>query len=291
MRGSIIIGMISLSLGLSAQVKPIHILASVVSEDNRPMSNVMVINKRAGAGFIAEINGTFKTSPLKTDTLIVLCAGYNELLLSFHDSSVKENYPITIKMTKKIYKVKPTPVNPRIKPVDPKNNDPKVKPDSTKKDTTEDDYYDKDSWRLKQVTIYALKKPEEIRKEIESLGVKNTSDYGSYHSLSSPITALYEQFSKREQDKRKVAELENADRKKEVLRDLLALYINYDIIQLTDDEFEEFLTGIFMPEDFLKKATDYQIGEMIKRQYIEYKKYLKERYNYNSAYKKFNKAK
>ena len=252
----------------------------------------MVINKRLGQGFIAEINGTFKTSVLKSDTLIILCTGYTDHLLSFRDSITKELYPVTIHMTKKIYKPKQEPVNPKIKPVDPKNNsnDPKTKPDSTKKDTAEDDYYDKDSWHLKQVTIYALKKPEEIRKEIESLGVVNTSDYKSYNSLESPITALYERFSKREQDKRKVAELENADRKKEVLRDLLAMYISYDFIQLSEDEFEEFLNGLFMPDDFLKKANDYQIGEMIKRQYIDYKKFLKEKYDYNSAYKKFNKA-
>ena len=290
---SLICFIILLSAQSKSQPKPVTVFASVISEDYHGMSNVMVINKRLGQGFIAEINGTFKTSLLRSDTLIILCTGYSDHMLSFRDSTVRDLYPVTIHMTKKVYKPKQEPVNPRIKPVNPKNNphDPNVKPDSTKKDTAEDDYYDKNSWHLKQVTIYALKKPEEIRKEIESLGVENTNDYKSYSALSSPITALYERFSKREQDKRKVAELENADRKKEVLRDLLAMYISYDFIQLSEDEFEEFLNGLFMPDDFLKKANDYQIGEMIKRQYLDYKKFLKEKYDYNSTYKKFNRAK
>ena len=256
-----------------------------MGEDHKPMSNVMVINKRSGLGFIAEIDGSFKTAVLKSDTLTLLCRGFNDLLITFRDSLEKQVYPVTIMMRRKVYLPKDVVIYPR-----PKEH-PQVhdKKDSVAKDTF-DDYYSSDAYKLKQVTVYGTKTPDVIRKEIDSLGVRNTDDYKSYNSLGSPITALYERFSKREQDKRKVAELENEDRKKEVLRDLLVLYVSYDIVNLTDAEFTEFLNGLYVPDEVLKNYNDYDLGEFIKKQYLSFRSYKKQQDDYRSTQEKFHKG-
>ena len=273
-----------LSCGQNTQV---IVSAKVIGDDGKPMSNVMVINKRTSSGFIAEIDGSFRASALQNDTLAILCRGFNDVILSFRDSAFSPSYIVTIKLSRKIYKPKDKPVNPN--PPEKKNNagDPKTPKDSIKHDSV-DDYFSSDAHKLKQVTIYGTKTPEEIRKEIDNLGVENTDDYKSHNSLASPITALYERFSKREQDKRKVAELEHDDRRKEVLRDLLVLYIDYNIIELTDDEFDEFLNGLYLPDEVLKSYSDYKLGEYVKKQYISYREYKKQHKDYDDTVKKFN---
>jgi hypothetical protein len=276
--------------GLFAQEKPVTISAHVIGEDSRPMGNVMVINKRTSLGFIAEINGSFKTAAFKSDTFIVLCRGFNDLKFSLRDSANKEIYPLTLRMTRKAYKPKEVPVDPKPKKAPPKPPAPLVKNDTIPRDSLYD-YFDPEAYKLKQVTIYAIKKQEIIRKEIDSLQLQNTDDYQHYNSLESPITALYERFSKREADKRKVAELIYEDRKKEVLRDLLALYISYDILELSDEEFTEFLNGVYVPDDVLKNYSDYQLGEFVRKQYIAYKEYKKQHGDYDDAFKKFNSGK
>jgi hypothetical protein len=285
LKKSLLIFLSLLPAALFGQLKPVTITAHVVGEDHKPMSNVMVINKRSNQGFIAEIDGSFKTAVLKTDTLTLLCRGFNDLLITFRDSLEKQVYPVTIMMRRKVYLPKDVNIYPQQK------NHPPVhdKKDSLAKDTF-DDYYSSDAYKLKQVTVYGAKTPDVIRKEIDSLGVRNTDDYKSYNSMGSPITALYERFSKREQDKRKVAELENEDRKKEVLRDLLVLYVSYDIVNLTDAEFNEFLNGLYVPDEVLKNYNDYELGEFIKKQYMSFRSYKKQQYDYRSTQEKFHKG-
>ena len=69
-----------------------------------------------------------------------------------------------------------------------------------------------------------------------------TKDYrvSSIDAFQSPITFLYQQFSKVERSKRLVAELENNDKRRELLQELFVKYVDYDIIQLESEEFKDF---------------------------------------------------
>jgi hypothetical protein len=275
----------------SAQSKPVTIHARVVGEDSKPMSNVMVINKRTLQGFIAEIDGTFKTAALRTDTLVILCRGFNDLCLSLRDSVPGDELSLTLHLVRKTYIPKEKPVNPRPPRKKPVETDPVVKKKDSLANDSLFDYFDPEAHKLKQVTVYGTKSPDQIHKEIDSLQLENTDDYQSYNALASPITALYERFSKREGDKRKVAELIYEDHKKEVLRDLLALYISYDVLELTDEEFDEFLNGIYVPDEVLRTYSDYKLGEFIRKQYLAFREYKKQHGDYNDALKKFNQEK
>ncbi len=87
------------------------------------------------------------------------------------------------------------------------------------------------------------------------------------NALQSPITFLYEQFSRREQSKRLEAELVNKDNRRELLQELFVKYVDYDIVQLKQQEFDKFAEFCDPGDELLKKWTQYEFILYVKRQY------------------------
>ncbi|TND08866.1 MAG: hypothetical protein FD123_1720 [Bacteroidetes bacterium] len=126
--------------------------------------------------------------------------------------------------------------------------------------------------KLPAVAIYPAKELEQIKKEREQLGVKYHYQVDKpMEMVASPITALYERFSKKERSKKLVAELENEDRRRDVLKDLFRLYVKADIIELSEDEFEKFIVYLNLPEEFIRTAGDYDLAMAIKARYIRFR--------------------
>ena len=67
--------------------------------------------------------------------------------------------------------------------------------------------------------------------------------------------------------KQKVAEWENEDLKKDILKDLFRLYIQHDIIDLTEEEFEIFIVYCNLSEEFIKEASQFELVMAIKGKY------------------------
>jgi len=128
------------------------------------------------------------------------------------------------------------------------------------------------SVQLKEVTVYSIKKTTEIREEIKQLGNRNVNTYQHVNPVSSPITALWERFSKMEKAKRQVEEWENNDRKTKILKELFRNYVAYDIIDLSDDEFDDFIAYLNLSDEFMQKSSDYELAKAIKSKYIAYRK-------------------
>jgi hypothetical protein len=126
-------------------------------------------------------------------------------------------------------------------------------------------------FELAEVSVFAPRSLSEIQKDIDKLGVKKTYTTTGVDAFSSPITALYERFSRFEQSKRKVAEWENEDLKKDVLKDLFHLYVKYDIIDLKDDEFDDFIKYLNLSDDFIKNASEFELVMAIKGKYENFK--------------------
>jgi 3-dehydroquinate dehydratase len=125
---------------------------------------------------------------------------------------------------------------------------------------------------LKEFIVHDIKTIADINKEKEKLGIKNVDAYKNVDGFNSPITWLYERFSKQERDKRLVATLENKDRQIAVLKDLFRNYISYDIIDLNETEFEDFIDYLQLPESYIKTASDYELAMNIKYKYLKYRK-------------------
>lgn len=124
---------------------------------------------------------------------------------------------------------------------------------------------------LKEVSVFSSRNLNEIQEDIDKLGVKRTYTTENIDALSSPVTYLYERFSKFGKSKRKVAEWENEDLKRDILKDLFRLYIKHDIIDLNEEEFDAFIKYLQLSDDFIKNATQLELVLAIKGRYENFK--------------------
>lgn len=124
------------------------------------------------------------------------------------------------------------------------------------------------SYNLNTVTVFGERELERIYEDIDELGY-NRKDYQTtgVNAVSSPITALYEAFSRRAQKEREAIRLINESKRRDILKELLAKYVNHDIIDLENEEFDAFL-------DFCA-VTDRQLQSMSQ---LDFVMYIKERY-------------
>ena len=124
---------------------------------------------------------------------------------------------------------------------------------------------------LKPVAVLPERTLKEIQEDINKLGYKE-SDYRTtgVNAFESPITFLYQEFSRRERSKRQVAELRNEDRKRALLRELLKKYVEYDIINLSDAAFDDFIDFCRVPDEVIKGLSQYDFLMYVKKKYELY---------------------
>ncbi len=124
---------------------------------------------------------------------------------------------------------------------------------------------------LKPVAVLPERTLKEIQEDINKLGYKE-SDYRTtgVNAFESPITFLYQEFSRRERSKRQVAELLNEDAKRELLRELLHKYVEYEIINLGDESFDDFIDFCAVPDEVIKGLTQYDFLVYVKKKYELY---------------------
>ena len=123
---------------------------------------------------------------------------------------------------------------------------------------------------VSEVIVRPLKTLDQIKEERQSLALRETRMVTGIEVLQSPITALYQAFSKKEKAKRWVAEQEHLDSQRDVLKELLRLYVAYEVIELTDEEFEEFIYFLNMDETFLKTASEMDLITFIQDKFDHY---------------------
>ena len=123
---------------------------------------------------------------------------------------------------------------------------------------------------MPEVVIRPLKSLEEIKEEREGLALRETKFVTGIEVMQSPITALYQTFSKKEQNKAWIAEQVYKDDQRRVVKELLRNYVSYDIIELNEDEFDDFISFLNINETFLKTATEMELITFIKDKFEHY---------------------
>ncbi len=203
------------------------------AESSQNFPYLMVANQKTGLGFLGAPNGNFEITVKQADTILISVPGYRLKKISFADSTYKRIYNVEVK----IYKLQ-VDLNPF-----------EVKPD---------------------------REFAEIKKDIEKLSPHNYQTY-EFNSVSSaiysPITYLYSMFSKVEQSKRKLAELENKDAKDALMKELLTIYIKGEIIELSPYEYQDFIDFCNFSDDFLRNASHYEIIMAVKGKYTIFRRY------------------
>jgi hypothetical protein len=112
---------------------------------------------------------------------------------------------------------------------------------------------------MEEVVIRPLKTLEQIKEERSNLAMRETRKVTGFEALQSPITALYETFSKKAKNQQWIAEQEYKDDQKRIVRELLRLYVSYDIIKLSEAQFDEFILFLNIDNTFLKTSTEMEL--------------------------------
>jgi len=124
-----------------------------------------------------------------------------------------------------------------------------------------------------EVVVKPLKTLDQIKEERAALAMRETRTVTGINIFESPITALYEAFSKKEQNKRWIAEQVYKDNQRRVVQELLRLYIAYEIIDLKEPEFDAFLVFLNLDPDFLKTASEIELITYIKDKFEHFKRF------------------
>lgn len=123
-------------------------------------------------------------------------------------------------------------------------------------------------YTLKEISVFGTRTLNDIDKDIAKLdSTRRMRYYQDINAISSPITYLYERFSKFGRSKQKVAAWENEDLKIDILKDLFRLYVKNDIINLNEDEFEAFIAYCNLSEEFIKTSNQFELVMAIKGKY------------------------
>lgn len=135
-----------------------------------------------------------------------------------------------------------------------------------------DVFLDPLEYYLQQVVVLAPRDLTRIYSDIEKLGYNEKDDRlsGFVDPISSPITALYETYSRKARQERLAKQLMNQAKTRDLLKELLAQYVSYDIIQLDNDQFDDFIDYINIDDEFLKRTSQYDFIIYVKRRYYYY---------------------
>lgn len=130
-------------------------------------------------------------------------------------------------------------------------------------------FLDDRTYMLPVVEFISPRDLEAIEEDLMSLGFDENQFKTA--TVSSPITFLYEQFSKRERSKLAVAKMEYEDRKRALLKELFHLYVDFDIIELTNDEFDAFIDFMHVSDEFIRQSSQYEFLIFVKDEFQQYK--------------------
>lgn len=133
-------------------------------------------------------------------------------------------------------------------------------------------YIERQATEMREVVIKPLKTLNQIKEERQELSMRETRQVTGIEALQSPITALYQTFSKKEKNKRWIAEQEFKDNERKVVQELLRLYVAYDIINLTEEEFDDFINFLNINEIFLKTATEMELITFVQDKFEHFKR-------------------
>lgn len=130
-------------------------------------------------------------------------------------------------------------------------------------------FLDDRTYMLPVVEFISPRDLEAIEEDLMGLGFDENQFKTA--TVSNPITFLYEQFSKRERSKLEVARMEHEDRKRALLKELFHLYVDFDIITLTNDEFDAFIDFMHVSDEFIRQSSQYEFLVFVKEEFQQYK--------------------
>ncbi len=122
--------------------------------------------------------------------------------------------------------------------------------------------------------IFSKRSLKKIYQDVSQLGYSEKEYRTSgIDALKSPLTFLYQMYSKRERAKRLSYALENEQKRRDLLKELLVHYVDHDLIDLNIKEFDSFIDYCQFSDELIQKLTQYEFIQLTKHKFFEFKKY------------------
>jgi len=126
-------------------------------------------------------------------------------------------------------------------------------------------------YELSPVEVFPTKEITEIYDEIRELKVVSPpANVRGVDVAYSPITALWQIWSKLGREQTRYAQLINEQNKNDILKELLRLYASYDIINLNEDAYDDFILFCDISMHQIKTLDPYDLIMLIKGKYEIY---------------------
>ena len=127
------------------------------------------------------------------------------------------------------------------------------------------------TYDLSEITVRRQRELRQISEDIKKLGYnKRDHKLTDVDAWESPITALYQAFSKREQSKRALAQMINNDNRRAVIKDLLYLYNLTELIRMQESEYNDFIDYLNLNDQQMQAMSDYDLAIFIRDRYLIY---------------------
>ena len=144
--------------------------------------------------------------------------------------------------------------------------------------TVKSQYYVEVKLRLKPIALrpFVVKAPKTFEQIITDLAKAEQLKPEAtplVNAVESPITFLYEQFSKEGKAKRKIAELQAEDAKMDLLRELFMRYMVAKIIDTDENELDDFIRFSGLKNKYTTFDTEYELVSYVKQRWADYKDY------------------
>lgn len=219
------------SFGAFAQDSTILVKGKVIQHPQLGFSDFIIVNLKTGRGEFGKSDGTFEIKIKPKEDIRISCLGFKTITVSFRDSVYKPVYYVQIEMRQLTIQFD--------KPVI-------VRPQPTYRDL------------------------EEAR---EKIGINEYEPIiaSPVDAFQSPITALYQMFSRKEQEKKEYVELLNQKQLESALKDITRYHIDSGLFELEEEELVLFIATCPLEEDFVKHASLYDVSAALQGCYDRYK--------------------
>jgi uncharacterized membrane protein len=123
----------------------------------------------------------------------------------------------------------------------------------------------------KEVVISEARTQREVRRDIQSLVMAHAYALERPNAIQSPISAIYDQYSKKSQSKQLLQEYEFELAKNKLVKQLLDIYNKQGIINISPSDYKAFVSNLNLDWEFLVVASDYDLAVYIKQKALQWK--------------------
>ncbi len=228
------------------------IVAGYVFEESNgnPLPYVNVYVKRTRRGTITDTSGYFMISAMLNDTLTFSSLGYDKRYVVINDSASDNNKPLIIFLDTKIYQINSIDIIAlkRYK---------QLEYEIVNMQLDDDDY------------VYASRNFPFRPPDLDYYTRVNASGFGL---VFSPISALYDMFSKEGKERRKLEEIQKKDNLNDVIDSKVSSDLIMKITGLSREETNLFIEWCRFSPDFIANLTEYDLITVIIYKYKLYQK-------------------